>query len=194
MAFKIDDELINIIGDFANMNRWPDFKIKQKTVLKKTPTERQHSLNLAVGVSDERPPFSEDNVATTRQRQRQRRSTGKIFHPLTYLINNKRTSSAPAHMKDDNEQIQEKHGKIGNFPLNDKNNRIENFDLEVLPEEIVLLSSVTRSESIINHKKESMNNGDNGGVNPIILPPLSLYTNVGHRGSIVLIDDNDDKL
>lgn len=54
MAFKIGDELIHMIGDFTNMNRSPDFKAKanenpQRAA--KTRPGRQHSLNLAVGVS-----------------------------------------------------------------------------------------------------------------------------------------------
>ncbi|EJD76247.1 hypothetical protein LOAG_16775 [Loa loa] len=202
MAFKIDDELINMIGDFANMNRSPDFKVKtteNQQKIARTRIGRQHSLNLAVGVSDEIPPFSEVNTATRRQ------STGKLLHP-THLIN-KHNFPAPTHMKEDNEQIRKRHGKAGNYSLlKDTNIGNEESDLEELAEEeIDLLASRTNNEtgSVKNYKEALMNDNDgddndndNTSTNSTILSPLSLHTkiinNMGHRGSIILIDDNDD--
>uniref|UniRef100_A0AAF5PUA5 Uncharacterized protein n=2 Tax=Wuchereria bancrofti TaxID=6293 RepID=A0AAF5PUA5_WUCBA len=195
MAFKIDDELINMIGDFANLNRSPEFKVKtnenpQKAA--KAPINRQYSLNLAVGVSEETPLFNEVNSTTRRQ------STGKIFNPI-HLIN-KRTFSAPIHMKDDIEKIRKKHEKHGSFSLlNNKNIGNEELNLEMLAEEetdLLALTNNNETECVINQNDKVDNNNDNLSVNSTILPPQSFHTkiinNVGHRGSIILINDDDD--
>lgn len=48
---------MNMIGDFTNLNRTPDFKAKSDETSKNPAlasvrtNERRHSLNLAVGVS-----------------------------------------------------------------------------------------------------------------------------------------------
>lgn len=54
MALKIGDELINMIGEFATMNRSPDFKVKTNEHQQRAAKTRigcHYSLNLAVGVS-----------------------------------------------------------------------------------------------------------------------------------------------
>uniref|UniRef100_A0A8R1TWR6 Uncharacterized protein n=1 Tax=Onchocerca volvulus TaxID=6282 RepID=A0A8R1TWR6_ONCVO len=192
MAFKLGDELMHMIGDFANMNRSPDFKVKtnnenpQKAL--KPRTERIHSINLAVGVSDEPPPFNEPNTGIRRQ------SSDKILQATQPI--NQRTLSAPVHMKDDCEQIRKKYAKFA--LLKDKNNGIEESGLEVLPEEETdspVSTPIDATESTIIYKEASTvgDDNDNASINATILSPVLLHTkiinNVGHRGSIVLIDE-----
>ncbi|MCP9262749.1 hypothetical protein DINM_005720 [Dirofilaria immitis] len=198
MSFKIGDELIHMIGDFANMNRSPDFKVKTNDNIPKIPkqrTERIHSINLAVGVSDELPPFNDIR----------RQSTGKILHATTNHPFNQRTLSAPVQMKDDIEKIRKKYEKFS--LLTDKNNEIEESDFEVLSEEEPPNSPISTietngTESMITHKEalttdDNDNDNDNTSVNPTILSPLLLHTkiinNMDHRGSLILIDDNDEQ-
>lgn len=64
MVSKFSGTLLNMVSDFANINRSPDTNAKSNrkpqnpaiNAMKKI--ERRHSLNLAVGVSDETPPFT----------------------------------------------------------------------------------------------------------------------------------------
>ncbi|VIO97841.1 Uncharacterized protein BM_BM9274 [Brugia malayi] len=200
MAFKIDDELINMIGDFANLNRSPEFKVKTNEnppKVAKAPINRQYSLNLAVGVSEEIPPLNEVNSTTRRQ------STGKISNPI-HLIN-KRTFSAPIQMKNDIEKIRKKHEKHGNFSLlNNKNIGNKELNFEILAEEEtdLLLSTnnnetkcvISQNEALTNDNVDNTN--DNLSINSTLLLPQSFHTkiinNVGHRGSIILINDDDD--
>uniref|UniRef100_A0A915PXG1 Uncharacterized protein n=1 Tax=Setaria digitata TaxID=48799 RepID=A0A915PXG1_9BILA len=199
MAFKIGDELITMIGEFANMNRSPDFKVKTSENSQKVPKMRlgrQHSLNLAVGVSDEKPPFSEVNIPTRRQ------STGKISETDGH-IGGKRTLSAPPQMKTDIDQIRKRREKSRKmFTLKDKPTGTEGLEA-VTEEETDLMSP-----SIINMRTENVHyqqasnncdndNGDDIAVKTALLPSTStsytkIINNMDHRGSIVLIDDNDD--
>ncbi|MFH4974757.1 hypothetical protein AB6A40_001466 [Gnathostoma spinigerum] len=71
---KFSGALIDMIGDFASINRSPDIKGNSERNLKRLSVssagvaplqpsarprfDRRHSLNLAVGVSDEIPPFN----------------------------------------------------------------------------------------------------------------------------------------
>uniref|UniRef100_A0A0R3RRQ9 Uncharacterized protein n=1 Tax=Elaeophora elaphi TaxID=1147741 RepID=A0A0R3RRQ9_9BILA len=203
MAFKIGDELINMIGDFTNMNRSPDFKSKTSENVQKAARiriGRRHSLNLAVGVADEMPPFSTGNVATIR-----RQSIDKILHPSSAQPVNQRALSDSAHMREDIEQIETKHGKSGKLELfKDKNDKIEESELELLLEVTDSPSSTNSnaSESQITRKEVSTNNGDNDNISvsskkvpstKIMQLHTKIINNMGHRGSIVLIDDDDGK-
>ncbi|VDK47798.1 unnamed protein product [Gongylonema pulchrum] len=57
MSAKFGGALMNMIGDFANMSRIPDFNTKSDERLRNSAhataraVDRRHSLNLAVGVS-----------------------------------------------------------------------------------------------------------------------------------------------
>ncbi|VDP16643.1 unnamed protein product, partial [Onchocerca flexuosa] len=138
---------------------------------------------------DEPPPFNGPNIGIRRQ------SSDKTLQATQPI--NQRTFSAPVHMKDDIEQIRKKYGKFA--LVKDKNNGIEEeSNLEVLPEEEThspLSTPIDATKSTIIHKEASTvsDDNDNTSINATILSPVLLHTkiinNVGHRGSIVLIDE-----
>lgn len=75
------------------------------------------------------PPFGEGNLAT-----------GKIrCHSSTHQISTS-TFSVPVHIKEDNEEVRKKSGKLGTiFSLKDENNRNEECHLKgtLLPSPII---------------------------------------------------------
>ncbi|VDK84591.1 unnamed protein product [Litomosoides sigmodontis] len=215
MAFKIGDELINMIGDFANMNRSPDFKVKtneNQQRAAKTRAGRHYSLNLAVGISDEIPRFSEANTRGMR-----RQSADRVLRPSRYPISSKRTSSSDrgmvhsstdpidkhtslSNIRGDIKEMPKTHGIFRNFSPKDKSSSIEECEETVSP------SAITDNggEVVRNHKVSVKSDGSSSGadntssVNLPISPSSSLRAKIisdtGHRGSIILIEDNDETI
>lgn len=119
-------------------------------------------------------------------------SSDRILHSSTDP-NDKRTSLS--NIRGDIEEMPKIHGIFRNFSLKDKSTSIEECEKTVSPS--------TTTEAMRTHEEASMNSddnasgSDNASVNLPKSPSLSLHakiiSDIGHRGSIILIEDNDDK-
>ncbi|VDM98240.1 unnamed protein product [Thelazia callipaeda] len=172
---------LNMLGDFASINRSPDFNSKSSNDHSKSTRAqvgRQHSLSLAVGVADEPGLFTVDKELSTR-----RQTMASVNCDAKKSRIDRRLSAPPSlkaglkrlHMKLENlhEAILARNGTVK-----------EQKSHQQIPSEVH-----SRSISPCPVFQESSSSYSSSADHSKAMQTI-IISNMGHRGSVVVIDDD----